>query len=84
MKKPIYADIADFDEDKRIETIGRAVMTFGKTVAFITEKEEGTADRYIRKLEERFPGIVVIARGPGPIAQTVFVKVGPPPIHVEA
>jgi hypothetical protein len=78
MEKPFYADIADFDEDKRIETIGHAAMTFGKTVAFVTDDEEGKADRYIRKLQERFPGIVVIARGAGPVANTVFVKVGPP------
>ena len=73
-----FADIADHDEDKRIEIIGHRVMAHFEQVAFITDDDEGKADRYIAKLQERFPGIRVIERGKGPVKGTVYVKVGPP------
>jgi hypothetical protein len=73
-----YKDIADDPEDDRITKIGEKVMKERLTVGFITDAEEGKADRYIRKLSERFPGIRVIWRGNGPVAETVLVKVGPP------
>jgi hypothetical protein len=74
-----YADIADHDEDARIEIIGHAVMVEQKTCAFIVEDDPAEkAERYIRKLEAKFPGIRVIARGKGPVSGTVFVKVAPP------
>ena len=78
MSGPVYADIADFDEDHRINLIGRTVIEGRKTVAFVTDTDPGKADRYIRKLRERFPGIAVIDRFDGPVAATVTVKVGPP------
>jgi hypothetical protein len=77
MNKPLFVDLGDVAEDQRIEAIGHQAMVHKKVVSFITDADEGKADRYIRKLEERFPGIVVIARGNGPVANTVFVKVGP-------
>lgn len=76
-KKPIFADIADLEEDRRIEIIGGMAMA-GKTVAFITDSDEGKADRYIKKLTERFPGIRILGRFDGPVPNTVSVKVGPP------
>ena len=55
-----YADIADFDEGTRIETIGRYVMSHPtEKVAFITDAEPGKADRYIERLKTRFPEIIV-------------------------
>jgi hypothetical protein len=82
MKKPPFVDIADFEEDKRIDIIGHQVMVHKKDVAFITDEEgadgQDKANRYIRKLEAKFPGIQVIGRGKGPVAKTVYVKVGPP------
>lgn len=77
-KNPVYADLGDFEEDQRIGTIGLAAMAHGQTVAFVTDDDPGKADRYIRKLKERFPGISVIERFNGPVAGTVTVKVGPP------
>lgn len=76
---PIYKDIADHDEDTRIDMIGRSVMVLGQTVSFITDADAGKADRYLSKLQKRFPGIVIISRGDGQVKDTVFVKVGPPP-----
>jgi hypothetical protein len=77
MSKPVYLDIADFDEDARVDVIGRAVMEQKKTSAFIVE-DDAKADRYLKKLKKRFPGIRLIARGDGPVKDTVFVKLGPP------
>ncbi len=77
MKRPIYRDIADLEEDDRIDMIGRKVEEQKKTVAFITDSDPGKADRYIRKLLKRFPGIQVLDRIPGPVANTITVKVGP-------
>lgn len=73
-----YKDIADESEDERIRQIGEKVMHERLIVAFITDDEAGKADRYIEKLTARFPGIRVIARFPGPVPETVSVKVGPP------
>lgn len=73
-----YADIADYEEDERIGMIGHQVMDHKKTVAFIVDDIKGKAERYIAKLQERFPGIQIIGRGQGPVPETVYVKVGPP------
>jgi len=73
-----YADIADYDEDERIHQIGEKTMREKLVVGFITDSEKGKAERYVRKLQERFPGIRVLYQGDGPVADTVLVKVGPP------
>ncbi len=73
-----YIDIADESEDDRIRFIGEAVMVTKKDTAFLVENEAGKADRYIAKLKLRFPGIRVIARGPGPVEGVVWVKMGAP------
>ena len=75
---PPFVDIADNDEDRRIEIIGHQVIIHKRTVSFITDDEKDKAERYITKLEARFPGIRVIERGEGPVDKTVWVKVGPP------
>lgn len=77
MKRPIYRDIADLDEDDRIDMIGRKVSDQKQVVAFITDSDPGKADRYIEKLLSRFPDIEVLARAAGPVANTITVKVGP-------
>lgn len=73
-----YKDIADEPEDERIGQIGEKAMREKLVVGFITDSEVGKAERYIKKLQERFPGIRVIYQGNGPVADTVLVKVGPP------
>lgn len=75
---PVYKDIADEEEDERIRQIGEAAMAQRKIVGFITDDKPGKADRYIAKLRERYPGIHVFCQLPGPVPETVFVKVGPP------
>lgn len=73
-----YKDLGDFDEDERIRQIGEKAMKEKLVVGFVTEDEPGKAERYIQKLQERFPGIRVVDRGSGPIQGTVWVKVAPP------
>lgn len=73
-----YADLSPLSEGKRIETIGDAAMRLRKTVGFVVDTD-AIADRYIAKLKEKFPGIVILAKLNGPVKNVVTVKVGPPP-----
>lgn len=77
---PQYKDLGDETEDERIRQIGTATMGEKAVVGFVVDKEEddGIAERYITKLKERFPGIRVIYKADGPVADTTFVKVAPP------
>lgn len=75
---PRFVDLADFDEDFRIDAIVHQVRDHKKTVGFIVEDEAGKADRYIKKLRAKLPGITVHGPVKGPVAGTVTVKVGPP------
>lgn len=70
-----YADLADLPEEERISIIGYRVQELGEVVAFVVEDNE-KADRYIRKLLLDF-NVRVVERGAGPVASTVYVKVGP-------
>jgi len=81
----LYQDIGGpdgIDEDKRIELIGHYAMEHKKTVGFLVDAEgvDGyeKADRYIRKLQEKWPGIRIIDKMPGPVANVITVRIGPP------
>ncbi len=78
----VFADIADFDEDTRIDMIGKTVMSGPKSsadkpvmAAFVVEND-AKADRYIKKLQKKFPGIRVIDRFAGPVSEAITVRVG--------
>lgn len=71
----MYADVADMPEDQRILVIGNMAMA-GKVVAFIVEDDE-KADRYMRKLREKFPKLVEVDRLPNvPVNGVVSIEVG--------
>jgi len=72
---PQFADIADFDEDKRIDIIGHRVTVHKDMVAFVVEDDGQKADRYMRKLKAKFPTITEVGRGAGPAPKTIYVKV---------
>ena len=76
----MFKDIGDLPEDERIRHIGEMAVNARQTVGFVVDEEPGSAklNRYIRKLESRFPGIRVIDKGKGPVANTEWAKVGPP------
>lgn len=73
-----YLDIADHGEDDRIDIIGHRAMVHQEIVGFVVEADGAKADRYIRKLREKFPLIRVIDKSKGPVAGTELVRVGPP------
>jgi hypothetical protein len=69
-----FADLADLPEDDRITIIGQAVMD-GNQVA-VPVDEEGPdgyekADRYVKKLLERFPLIEFVGKAKGPVKDAV-------------
>jgi hypothetical protein len=79
-----FTDIADFDEDTRIDMIGKAAMSGKQSsgekpliIGFVVDNHI-KADRYIKKLREKFPTIRIIDRFDGPVQNTVTVRVGPP------
>lgn len=82
---PVFADLADLEEDKRIEMIGDSVMKTPRTSAdkpvmnaFVVD-DDAKADRYIKKLQDKFPGIRIIDRSDGPIkGRSVTVRIGGP------
>lgn len=73
----MYVDLYTLTEDDRIKVIGETAMA-GKIVGFVVEDASDKADRYLGKLTEKFPGIAVYSRTPGPVRGTTMIKVGPP------
>lgn len=77
-KRPeAFLDTHKLSEDQRIDVIGHAVTEHGKTVAVCVDDVVGKPERYIKKLKERFPGVVVLERVKGPVAGVVTIRVGP-------
>jgi hypothetical protein len=71
-----YSDLFELSEDSRIQAIGEAAST-GNTVGVVLEKDElKKIERYIRKVTERYPGIVVLKRIDGPTPLLVTIKFG--------
>lgn len=81
MKTP-FVDLHQLSEATRISLIGHRAIDHNETVGFIVDSEgadgQAKADRYIKALQDAFPTIRVVHRGPGPTLHTVLVKVGPP------
>lgn len=73
-----FADLADHDEDKRINIIGSTVMSTRKTAAVVVDDVPGKLERYVKKLKERFPGIVILDEIAGPTPGARTVRCGPP------
>jgi len=73
-----FIDLHRLDEDTRIDLIGRSVMAAKKTVAVCIDADPVKVERYLRKLRQQFPGIVVEGQFPGPVADVVTVKLRPP------
>lgn len=63
-------------EDDQIRKVGEAVIARppgAKPIAVLIYDHPGKADRYIRKLEERFPGVTVTECRPGPDDGTILI-----------
>ena len=64
-----YRDIGGWNEDTKIAHIGLSAMERpGRKVGLIVEDANGTPERYIAKLKERYPSLEILFSGPGPIA----------------
>ena len=80
-----FTDLGDYEEDQRIEIIGKTVMEAQKPsscekpfmMAFIVENDE-KADRYIEKIKKKFPKIRIIDRLSGPVPNTIAVRIAAP------
>lgn len=71
-----FIDAASIEEDRRIGLIGAAAIKETKPVAFIVEADPPEkAERYIRKLLERFPQLCVLQRLPGPVPTVVTISI---------
>lgn len=66
-----YVDLYELDEDDRILVIGKAAES-GKRTAFFVD-DDAKADRYIKKLTEKFK-VEVVKRMPA-AADTILVVV---------
>ena len=78
-----FLDTHRLNENDRIEMIGKSVMDAPASSAdkppmngFVVETD-AKADRYIAKLQKRFPGIRVIDRNPF-LNGMILVRIGPP------
>lgn len=76
-----FMDLAAMNEDARIMAAGRAAQTQGKKVGVLVDSDavdgcKGKADRYVRKLRERYPDLIVrIAGNLTPL--TTVIEVSP-------
>jgi hypothetical protein len=75
MKKVPYQDLHNLPEDERIDLIGHYVTKHGLTAAFMVDDTPGKAERYISKLEAKFPDVMVVDRFNGPVKNVITVKV---------
>ena len=69
-----YIDAHNLPEDERIKLMGEMAMQ-GKVVGFVVEDDD-KANRYVRKFRQWFPDLIEEQRGPGPVPNTVFVRIG--------
>ena len=78
MKPKAYVDCQALDEDTRIQLIGATVMGGRNVVGVVVETQE-KADRYVAKLKEKFPAIIVKDKGT-PLGKKlgIVVKLAPP------
>lgn len=75
---PSILDLFNLTEDQRIELIANRLIKHGETVAFIVDVEKGShakGDRYIRKLQEKWPSIKLIGRTDGPAEGSEIIKI---------
>jgi dihydroorotase len=78
MSRPVYADLHGMPEDERIKQMGRMVMLHGHTIACCVDNEPDKIERYKKKFNQRFPGIVIVNEFKGPTRGAYTIKLAPP------
>lgn len=74
-----FVDLHRTPEDQRIACIGEAAAS-GQIIGVALEKNEREKhERYIRKITERFPTVVLLDRHDGPVAGVITLRFGPRP-----
>jgi len=70
-----YADLVNMTEDERIEAIGKTAMRGATVAVCLEENQPAKIERYIKKITERYPELMVIKRtkGPTPLVETITV-----------
>lgn len=70
-----YEEMHHLPEDILIARIGeQAEARPWKVIALITDDEPGKPERYIKKLTERFPTIMIIDQFKGPVEGCITVR----------
>jgi hypothetical protein len=77
---PQFADLYSISEDDRIHVIGETA-SLGETVGVVLELDDPEkVERYIRKVTQRYPKVVVLQRLEGvPVAVCITIRFGPRP-----
>ncbi len=69
-----YRDIYKLSEDDRIQQIGEQAMR-GGIIGFVTDSDDGKAERYLLKLFVAFPELELLDKDKGPVSNTVLCRV---------
>ncbi len=79
MSPKLAADLHRLPEDERIRLIGEAAAS-GQIVGVMLEKDEPEKiERYVRKINKRFPTVTLLDRKDGPVSSVVTLRFGPKP-----
>lgn len=76
-KKSVMADMFKLSEDERIDMIVQTALRDGHVVFMVDSDaiEKGKADRYVQKIQAKYPGIVEVCRCENyPVAGVVSVQ----------
>lgn len=76
-----YADLADLSENQRIKIIGHRAAVLREVVGVALETDRKKIDRYRRKLEEAYPGLLEFQESPL-LPGTTLLRVTPKPQNV--
>lgn len=82
MSKTPMVDLHNLSEDDRIDVIGKIVEQ-DKTVAIMVDDEPGKPQRYISKVIERYPNVMVLDRVAGPVKGVTTIKFGKRPSRAD-
>lgn len=70
-----YKDLFALSEDDRIQMIGEKAMSSSGIIGFVTDADDGKAERYLLKLFVAFPDLELVDKALGPVSNTVLCRV---------
>lgn len=84
MGMPPFYDLYRLSENERIDVIGKTLMDAPQSSADkpiiigLMLEDDAKCDRYMKKLQKKFPGIREIDRVNGPVPGTKLLSIGQP------